>query len=168
MGSLAKVIVSGVVGAAAGVGLCVLPAAFGQGGSGRNTFDWLIAGWPGVWVFATLAASLITIPMTFLVFALWGPRYSVAERLARQAYQQANGVHPEPYHDREMGMLAGALAGLCVCAAVPPLLEIWSTAPPEIAFRGNALADLVVVSALVAGIIAKLVFLELQLRNPTY
>jgi hypothetical protein len=67
-----------------------------------------------------------------------------------------------------MGMLAGALAGLFVCATVPPLLGIWSTAPPEAAFHGNALADLLMSGALMAGAIAKLVFLELQLRDPTY
>jgi hypothetical protein len=163
----AKVIISAAAGALGGAVMCVLPTAFGYGHPGGHTLDWLIFGWPGVWVFCAAGAGLLTIPLTFLTFALAGPRYSAAAPLARQAYRKANSIHPQPDHDREMGMLAGALAGIFVCASVPPLLAGWSTAPPEASFRGNALAGLLVTGALVAGAVAKLVFLELQRRNPT-
>lgn len=160
-----RVAISAVAGGLTGVSMCVLPAAFGYGDPGRPTFNWLALGWPGVWAVCALAAGLITIPLTVLTLALSGSRYSVAEPLARQVYRKVKDLHPQPDSDRELGMLAGAMAGFIVCAAVPPLLAAWSTAPPEAAFRGNALADLLVTGAVLAGATAKLAYLELYLRR---
>lgn len=148
--------------------MCVLPVTLGYGDPGRQTWNWLLFGWPGVWLFCAVGAGLITIPLTLVVFALWGPRYSGAAPLARQARKRAEEIHPQPDHDREMGLLAGGLGGAITCAAVPPMLASWSAATPQAAFRGNALADLLVTGSLVAGVIAKLAYLELQMRNPTY
>jgi len=81
-----KAIGGGIAGALGGAAVCVLPATFGYGNTGRNTLNWLMFGWPGVWIVCTVGAGLITIPLTFLTFALAGPRYSAAAPLARQAY----------------------------------------------------------------------------------